>query len=319
MLRRLYTEVKNADAAWCLCQALYVLNLAEPDEERFFKRMRSDTAAPAQEAFTHEDWLNLVMHVDADPLLTGLFSLIEPAVIGARAESLEQLGYDPRYAIDLSLHPYPMSQTLHYACGVLGMDPPPTFQNTNDPGGLSFLHAHTPAVVLGLAALSAEVPPQAAAFIGARHLTYFRPGMYVRHLIPSGTGLKSWLFAAIKMIAPQFPIATDLVGPVNEAMTALQAGIQGQAKDHLARVVGRLLQSGRALDLKRWVAGVDLTADRAGLIVCHDLETAAEIIKASDEASSAVPGQERLKELVLYAVSEPYFQLRRKLLVTIDT
>jgi hypothetical protein len=318
MLRRLYTEVKNADAAWCLCQALYVLNLAEPDEERFFKRMRSDTAAPAQEAFTDEDWLSSVMHPDADPLLTGLFALIEPAVIGARAQSLEHLGYDPRYAIDLAMHPYPMSQTLHYAIGVLGMDAPPTFQNTNDPGGLSFLHAHVPSIVLGVAALSAEVPPQAAAFIAARHLTYFRPGMYVRHLIPSGTGLKSWLFAAIKMIAPQFPVAADLEGPVNEAMSALQAGITGQAKDHLARVVGKLLQSGRALDLKRWVAGVDLTADRAGMIVCHDLETAAEIIKASDEASSAVPGQERLKELVLYAVSEPYFQVRRKLVITID-
>jgi hypothetical protein len=54
------------------------------------------------------------------------------------------------------------------------------------------------------------------------------------------------------------------------------------------------------------------------MIVCHDLETAAEIIKASDEASSAVPGQERLKELVLFAVSEPYFQVRRKLVITID-
>jgi len=319
LLRRLYTEVKQPDPAWCLCQALYVLNLAEPDEERFFKRMRSETAAAAQEAFDNDDWLNSVMHPGADPLLTSVFALIEPAVIARRGQSLEALGYDSRYTIDLARHPYPMSQTLHYAAGVLGMEPPPTFQNTNDPGGLSFLHAHTPAVVLGMAALSAEVPPQAAAFIAARHLAYFRPGMYVRHLLPSGTGLKSWLFAAIKMIAPQFPIAAELEGPVNEALEALEASMQGQARDQLARIVSKLLQAGGALDLKRWVAGVDLTADRAGLIVAHDMETAVEIIKASDEGSSAVPNQERLKELVLYGVSEPYFAMRRKLVIAIDS
>src|SRR5260370_740911 len=28
LLRRLYTETKHADAAWCMCQALYLMNLA---------------------------------------------------------------------------------------------------------------------------------------------------------------------------------------------------------------------------------------------------------------------------------------------------
>ena len=41
------SETKQADASWCLCQTLSVLNLAEPDEERFYNRMKSDTAAPA--------------------------------------------------------------------------------------------------------------------------------------------------------------------------------------------------------------------------------------------------------------------------------
>jgi hypothetical protein len=143
--------------------------------------------------------------------------------------------------------------------------------------------------------------------------------MYVRHLIPSGTGLKSWLFAAIKLIVPQFPIAADLEGPVNEATAALERGLPGQTRDQLARIVSKLLQSGAALDLKRWVAGVDLTADRAGLVVAHDLETAAEIIKASDEGSSAVPNQERMKELVLFGVNESYFTLRQQLHIAIDS
>ncbi|MBN2196584.1 MAG: tetratricopeptide repeat protein [Polyangiaceae bacterium] len=319
LLRRLYTETKHADAAWCLCQGLHVLNLAEPDEERFYKRMRSDTAAPAREALTDDDWLRYLMHEDADPFLTSVFALIEPAVIGSRSRSLADLGYDPHYQVDIARHPYPMSQNLYYAAGVIGVDPPPTYQNPNDPAGLSFLHAHTPSVVLGRAAMATEIPPQAAAFIAARHLAYFRPGMYVRHLVATGTGLKAWLFAALKLISPQFPIAPELEGPVKEAYAALDAGIQGQARDHLARIVAQLIQSGGALDLKRWVAGVDLTADRVGLLVAHDLDTVIEILRASDESASAVAAEERLRQLVLFSISHPYFDLRRKLGIAVDS
>ena len=35
-----------------------VLNLAEPDEERFYRRHRADNAAPAQAALGEEDWVD---------------------------------------------------------------------------------------------------------------------------------------------------------------------------------------------------------------------------------------------------------------------
>lgn len=319
LLRRLYTEVKRADASWCLCQALSVLGLADPDEERFYARMRPETAAPAQEAFADEDWLNLVMHPDCDPLLTSLFALVEPAVIMSRSPALAELGYEASHRIDPATYPYPVAQNLHYAAGVLGMDCPPVYQNTNDPGGLTFLHSREPSIVMGLAAHAEEVPPQAAAFIAARHLTYFRPGLYLRQLVSTGTGLKSWLFAAIKLTAPQFPVAPELEGAVNEALAALKGSLDAQRREHLTRVVSRMLQSGAALDLKVWAAGVDLTADRAGLIVGHDLKSATMVVKASDQSLSVATPQERIKELVLYGVSEQYFTMREKLGIGIDT
>lgn len=319
LLRRLYTEAKRADAAWCLCQALSVLGMSEPDEDRFFRLHRPETAAPAKTRLTEEEWARQLMHPDADPILSAIIALIEPAVLATRADTLENLGYDPRYAIDLSMHPYPMSQTIYYAAGVLGMTAPPTFQNINDEGGVSFLHAQMPSIVLGRAAFEVEVPQQVAAFLVARHLTYYRPGMYVRHLIPTGTGLKAWVFSAIKMNAPQFPISADLEGPVAENLKALNVYITGASRERLASLVSKLLTSGGALDLKRWVASVDLTADRAGLLVSHDLETAAEIIKGGEEAGASVNRRERLRQLVMFSVSESYFQLRQALGIGIDS
>jgi tetratricopeptide (TPR) repeat protein/tRNA A-37 threonylcarbamoyl transferase component Bud32 len=317
LLRRLYTEAKRGDAAWCLCQALTVLNLAEPDEERFYKRHRADNAAPAQAALDEDDWTSFA-HPDLDPLVTRIFALIQPTIIRTRTQPLEAMGYDSRYAIDLSLHPYPVSQTLYYAHGVFGMQPPLVFQNPNDASGLGFLHAQTPGIVLGRAAFESQVPTQSLAFVAGRHLTYFRPGYYVRHLIPTGTGLKAWLFAAIKMNAPQFPIAPDLEGQVNEAMEAMNADFQGVQRELLASQVSKLLQSGTTIDLKQWVASIDYTADRAGFILSHDLAIATEVMRATEDASS-VASKERIKEVVLFSVSEPYMAIRQKLGIAIDT
>ena len=319
LLRRLYTDARRGDAAWCLCQALSVLNLAEPDEERFYRSHRADNAAPAQAVMTDDDWRKLA-HPDQDGILTNIFAMIQPTIIRTRTQPLEALGYDPRYAIDPSLHPYPVSQTLYYVQGVLGMQGPGAplvFQNPNDPSGLGFIHAHAPAIVLGRAAFEAQVPTQSMAFVAGRHLTYYRLGYYVRHLVPTGTGLKAWLFAAIKTCVPQFPVSADLVGPVDEAMNAMRPDFQGVQKERLSSLVSKLIQTGAALDLKKWVASIDLTADRIGFLLAHDLQLATEVIRATEDGAS-VPGKERVKEAVLFSVSEEYFEIRQKLGIAIE-
>ena len=316
LLRKLYTDSKRADPAWCLCQALSILRLAEPDEERFYRKHRSENAAPAQATLDDDAW-SKVMHWDLDPVLTRIFAMIQPTIMRTRTQPIEQLGFDSRYAIDISMHPYPVSQTLYYAQGVLAMRPPLVFQNPNQPGALGVVHARTPAIVLGQAAFDNTIPNQSLAFIAGRHLTSFRPGFYVRHLVPTGTGLKAWLFAAIKLCVPQFPVSPDLAGQVNEALHAISQDFVGAEKDKLASAVSKLLQAGGALDLKKWVAAIDLTADRVGFLLAHDLQLTTEVLRSTEEATS-VAVKERMKDLVLFSVSEDYFALRKRLSITVD-
>jgi tetratricopeptide (TPR) repeat protein len=318
-LRKIYTVARDADASWALCQVLSVLKLAEPDETRFYQRMRAQTAAPAQKAFDDEDWYLRVMHPSVDPLLTSIMATIEPAVVQARAQSYEQLGINSEMYVDPSQHSAPLAQTLYYAAGVLGVPLPSVFADREDQGGLSYLYAESPSLLLGRMALSSQVPPQVAAFVAAQKLTYMRPGMYLRHFVQTGTAMKAWLFAAIKATSPQFPVAADLEGPVGENVQALKQHLAGDSKDHLASLVSKLIQSGTSLDLKRWVAGVDLTADRAGFIVAHDLATVFEVIQASEEGSVGVPNTDRLKELAVYAASSKYFEMRRLLNITVES
>lgn len=319
LLRKLYTQSKRADAAWCMCQVLTNLNFAEADEERFFKRHKSETAAPAQDRLSNEEWMQLLRHPETDPLLTAVFATIEPAIVASRGVTLEQEGYHQGYAIDPQNDPFAMSQTIYYACGVLGMELPMVFHNRNLEAGLAFVHANPRALVLGRAALDAvDVPPQALAFVAAQKLAYFRPGLYTRQIVSTGTGLKAWLFGAIKSISPNFPVAAELEGPVQQALAALK-NLHPTAKEQLASLVARLLQGGSAIDLKKWVACCDLTADRAGLLLAHDLEVSLALVKASEDGTVSVTQKDRAKELILFASSEDYFALREKLGVGIDS
>lgn len=257
LLRRLYTEARRPDPAWCLCQALSVLGLAEADEERFYRRHRADNAAPARAVLDADDWAGRIAHRDADPLLTHIFAMIQPTVIRARTQSLQALGFDEAHLIDITSEDHPVSQMLNYAQGVLGFEAPPVFQDPNDASGLGFVHAHTPSIVLGRAAFESDVPNQALAFVVGRHLTYFLPGYYIRHLVPTGTGLKGWLFAAVKLCVPQFPIAPELQGQVDESFGHISRDFHGVQRELLASMVSKLLQSGAALDLKKWVSAID--------------------------------------------------------------
>jgi hypothetical protein len=226
---------------------------------------------------------------------------------------------DVSSALDVMQTPLPMPQTLYYAAGVLGIELPLAFVVPDDPGGLSFLVAKPRGIGLGRVAMSDKVPPQAAAFIAARHLVYFRPGFYLRQVLASGSGLRSWLFAAIKLISPQFPIAPDIEGSVMEALRSLEINLKATGRDELTRVVSTLLREGAALDLKRWVSGVDQTADRVGFAIAHDLDTAAQVIRASDESAASLPNQDRLKSLAVYSVSPDYLGLRQRLGIAVDS
>lgn len=315
-LRRLYTELKRPDEAWCACQTLRALGMADPDEEAFFKKHRAKTPAAAQEFLTEELWFNHLIHPEQDPLLTGIFAIITPAVAGVRSQALSQFGVDASQKRNAETDPAQMAQMLHYAAAVSQIKLPDVYYRDNDPGGLSVMFSNPPAIGIGKGALGGG-PAQALAFVAARHLSYFRPGHYLRHLVPTGSGLRQWLLAAIKTATPHFPIPADMQGTIDQHRKAFEKHIGGPEHDKLGSLVQKLLAAAPELDMKKWVAAVDLTADRLGFVLANDLEIAAAVVKASPEDAAGVNQKDRLKELYLYSVSDEYVQLRHKLGIAI--
>ncbi len=197
------------------------------------------------------------------------------------------------------------------------MKAPPTYTLPDEDSGITLALTDPPALLLGATALAGG-PSKALAFLAGARLSYFRPGHFVRQVIPTGTGLRAWLFAAIRAVQPSFPVSADLIAPVTENLASVRANLPA-AVPGSAHVAGdqaprqRGLARSPALD----VAGVDLTADRAGFVLANDLAMAIAVIKATPEEHSAVSPAERVRELRLYAVSEEYFRLRHRLGIAI--
>jgi len=172
--------------------------------------------------------------------------------------------------------------------------------------------------LVGGGAFNGEFNPLQMAFIAGHHLAYYQPGLYLRQLLPNLTALKAWLFAAIRLVKAKFPVAPDLEAPVLDASKVLQRLSTGAGIEQLTHIVTKLLAADAALDLKRWVHAVDFSADRAGLAVCHDLESAGALVQSVPAAQGSPTVEARLENLMAYSVSEQYLELRARQGVSLD-
>jgi tetratricopeptide (TPR) repeat protein len=312
LLRKAYTDARRADGAFLACQALHVLGQAEPDETRFFSRMRESEPPQIQRGITPQEWMELIAPESQDPLLTALFALVEPYVIQARAQEPEALGLGEEHKIDIGNYPYGLVLASHNAAEALGVPVPTMYQRPEDAGVLGFLPTAPPAILVGGGAFNGDFDGLQTAFIAGHHVAYYQPGLYLRQLLPNLTALKAWLFAAIRLVKPKFPVTPDLEAPIADASKVLQRLATGAGIEQLTHIVTKLLAAEAALDLKRWVHAVDFSADRAGLAVSHDLETAGALVQSVPAAQGSPSVEARLENLMAYAVSEQYVELRSR-------
>jgi tetratricopeptide (TPR) repeat protein len=315
-LRKLYTQLSRPDEAWAVCQALRSLNMAEPDEEAFFKRHRIQAPATARECITDELWSDYLVHSDQDALLTAIFATMQPAAISELAQPPATFGITRAGQIDCQTAQAVLAQMLFYASGVTLIPLPPVFYREADAGGVSFLFTQPPALGVGQAAFQ-SAPDQALAFIAGQKLSYLRPGHYMRQLVPTGSGLRAWLLSAIRLANPRFPVPEPMREQVERNRDALGNTLSVPQQQVLTSMIEKLLKEQPELDMKRWALGVDLTADRIGFVLANSLDASVAVIRASSSDGSYASERDRLKELYRFAVSPQYLALRQAIGVTI--
>ncbi|MCS6856319.1 MAG: tetratricopeptide repeat protein, partial [Sandaracinaceae bacterium] len=94
-LEGLYAMAERQDERFCICQALFTLRQAGPEQEAFFLKHRTRKPAAPKSPLNDELWSKHLLHPELDPLLTGLFDAIAPAVVALRSQPLSAFKLSP--------------------------------------------------------------------------------------------------------------------------------------------------------------------------------------------------------------------------------
>jgi tetratricopeptide (TPR) repeat protein len=312
-LRKIYMDTRQYDKAWCLCSTLAFLKKADPEEQQFFEQYRQRGFTRAKARMTDEIWTRHIFHPEQDRFIGIVFALIGPVVAGLTAQPHKKFGLKRKDRRDLANDQLLFSKVFTYVTSVLNVQQSELYLRPDQQTGL--LPAHTqecPSFVVGADLLQGR-PEKELAFAIAKQLTYLRPEHFVRNVFPAPSHLRVVLFAALKMVNPKFPVPeTDL--PEVEKLEKMVVGkMHASHLEQLATVVRKFSSGQGGVDLNRWWTATELTANRAAYIICNDLEVAAKMVSTEPMVIGSKPPKEKVKELVLYSVSEEYFHVRAQL------
>jgi tetratricopeptide (TPR) repeat protein len=315
-LYKLYLKMHEYDRAWCMCAALAFLHKADDEEQRFFEDYRPRGMIQVKSRLDNELWVKQLFHKDENIYIGKIFEMITPAAIVAKLGQLRaarQLPVlDKRFKQDPATSTVTFAKTFGWAAQVLGVPTPELYVRNDVPGALVAVPSQPPASVAGQTVLTG-FSPQELTFIVGKHLSYYRGEHFIRNLFPTLNELKVLLFAAVKIIMNDFAVPPEMAQAVNTTAQELVKHMQPIQRDGLRLVVQKFVEDGAKVDLKRWMQSIEVTACRAGLLLCADLDIAKKIIAAEPQLPVDLSPQEKLKELIVFSVSEQYFTLRKAL------
>lgn len=323
-LYRLYLQKSSYDEAWCLAAALTFLRKADPEENRFFEDYRPQGMLQVRGRLSNDTWVKHVFHPDENLYVSKIFEMIAPAALQAKVEQLKSQGklpvLDKRSRHDPATSTVTFAKTFGWAAQVLGIQAPELYIRSDLPGAIVTVPVVPPASLAGQTVLTG-FQPQDLAFMLAKHLASYRGEHYIRTLFPTQAELTVMMFAGIAIAAPNTPMPQDMAAQIAATARELAKHIQQQPVqlEGLRVVVKRFIEEGAKANIKRWNQAVELTACRAGLIVCGDLEIAKKILAAEPQLPGDLSAVDKMKELLLYFTSDSYFEVRRQLGIQIQT
>ncbi|MCK5797735.1 MAG: tetratricopeptide repeat protein [Deltaproteobacteria bacterium] len=316
-LRRIYMENNQYDKAWCLCSTLSFLKKADAEEQQFYEQYKQRGFVRAKARMTDEIWHRDLFHPDEDPYIGTIFSAIAPVVGEMTAQVHKKFGLKRKERRDLATDQALFSKVFNYVTSVLNVVQADVYFKQQSPTGLQMAHTtEIPSFVVGADLLRGR-PEKELGFAIAKELSNLRPEHFLRRVLPAASQLRTVFFAALKMSNSEFPVPPADMGEVEKILKYVRDRMHMGQLEQLAGVVKRFIEGRGEVNLNKWLMGVEWTANRVGFVLCNDLEVAAKMVSTEPASVGGLPPKEKVKELVLYSVSEEYFRVRAELGLTI--
>jgi tetratricopeptide (TPR) repeat protein len=321
-LRRIYMDTHQYDKAWCVCNTLAFLKQADPEEMQFYEQYKPRGFVKAKQApMNSEVWRNII-HPDENRYISAILAAVWEGPVMKYARPAKAFGLKPKDRRQLANDQLMFSRIFSYIAETMGVMPmPDVYVQENQPGEISLANVLdktrlVPSFVVGKNLLAGR-PEKEVAFVAARKLCLVRPEHYLRLALQTNTERKVALLAAIAMVTPNFPVPPELLPYVQQEIGQIQGRVAPVVLEQLARLVRDFMQKAPEVDLGKWEHAVDATSYRVGFILCGDLDVAARMVSAEPVVVGGPQVKDKVKELVLYSVSESYFAVRQQLGLTI--
>ena len=152
-------------------------------------------------------------------------------------------------------------------------------------------------------------------FVVGKRLSEMRPEFAARSACPSNTELKGLVHVAVQLTDPRLP-APSTGNPAFDQ--ALVQSITREEKLALRSALSAALSKNAELDVARWSRLVDVTAARVGLLLAGKLDGARRGMLGDPQLPGDLSPKDKLSELLLFAVSEEYADLRHAIGMSLD-
>ena len=314
-LYNIYRASDQTDKAWCVAQALVFLKKANEDQQTLYERHRQgqEGFVRARQRLSETTMRKHVFHPDQDPYLTGILGLVAQPLAAWRAKELPPtIKSDSR--TDITLDPSAFAQIAKYVKDVLNVSAPDVYLRPKEPGDISVINvkrdgAVHPTMVVYSNMLRGK-KEQHLVFALAKSMMDLYPPHYAYVTIDRSPQSLKQVFMACMRIC-NMPVQGDTAA-LDSIAREMKGRMSGGHVDQLLSLMKKFIQAGGSTDVKRWAAAVELTAYRVGLLMCGDLQTSALMVSQEQNLlGSTMTPKDKIKELVLYSISEDYFQARR--------
>ncbi len=313
-LHKLYFDHRDYDKAWCVARTLTFLKKADRDQAQFYEQYKVASGNPSAR-LSAQSWLSDLYHPDQDKEVSMVFRALCGPLFDSRYSTLtdKAVGLHKQKAVDLTKETASFAQAFALALQVLSPDVRPRLFLRGDlPQGVKPILAQQPASECGSLLLRGHKPKELQ-FAAAHHLAYHRAEHYIRMILPSSQELKGALLVAMRSIGEG---AAD--AGIDKSWEVLRGKMQPAQLEELAKASKIFVKRGARTDVKRFIQTVELTACRAGFLVCNDLEASVSMLTQLDSAGpDDLSPNEKTRELILFSVSQEYFRLREAIGITL--
>ncbi|MBN1610747.1 MAG: hypothetical protein JW940_29220 [Polyangiaceae bacterium] len=304
--RRILQRSGNIDAAYAAAGLATWLDPDDIDSARFTNVFDSTSLLVAERTLADEDWELLADEVH--PSLLVALDAIHDAVVTLRVNSRNRKApeLDPAMRHSPEKSTATVARSVHWAGRLLRIGLPAVYVLPDLDEPLVVARTEEPSLLFGRALATGHTLPELA-FLSGRHLTLFRREYYLLALFRNARKLALPLRAALMLASGRSSGRED----VRNVARKLQRLLQDNDLEQL-REATDLLDADIDGLLEDWMGAVQRTATRAGLLACGHPQIAGTLLDRYPLRGALSPEQQR-EALVLFALSDQYAELRRRL------